>query len=436
MRRFYLTVYLCLLGTLALFFLLVAVLWHLGDREGDSEGGEGRYQRMKAVANLVAEAAPPESASEAEVRDWLARIGKDLEGGMALFSPGGRLIASHGKALAPPDFNRDRAYGNIEHGRDGVRFDFPLDDGRTLAVVFPWSDTGPVPKWLVALILLGVAVAIGAYPVARRITRRLERVRDGVEVWGDGNLSARAPVEGKDEVATLARSFNHAAERVEALVQGQRDMLASASHELRSPLTRIRMGIELLAERQGRESTGAGPGADMAARLGKDIDELDALIDELLFASRLEAQGYELERSDVDLLGLLAEEAARVGAELSGEAATVSGDPRLLRRLLRNLLENARKHGGGRITTGVRPSSGTVRLWVEDGGPGIPVEERERIFEPFYRPQGMSEGEGGGVGLGLALVKRIAEGHAGSVTCEGAEPGGTRFVVTIPVRAT
>ena len=129
----------------------------------------------------------------------------------------------------------------------------------------------------------------------------------------------------------------------------------------------------------------------------------------------------------MDLLALAAEECARTDAVLEGEHAVIEGDPRLLRRLLRNLLENARRHGGGtRVDVRLRASDGGVEISVCDRGPGVPETERERIFEPFYRPGGLREREGG-VGLGLSLVRSIAQRHAGSVVCEAREGGGSCF---------
>jgi signal transduction histidine kinase len=276
----------------------------------------------------------------------------------------------------------------------------------------------------VVLGLLAVAIAMGAYPLVRRITRRLERLQTRVEALGAGDLTARVEVEGHDEVAYLARSFNRAADRIERLVNAQRTMLAGASHELRSPLARMRMAIELLSDADRPE---------LRARLSQDIAELDGLIGELLLASRLDAL-EQLERTeDVDLLALLAEEGARTGAEVSGEAVCIQGDARMLRRLMRNLLENAQRYAAGSpieaSVVSLPPTGACLR--VADRGPGVPEQERERIFEPFYRPTGLREGSDGGVGLGLALVRQIAHHHGGEVRCVPRASGGTCFEVEL-----
>jgi signal transduction histidine kinase len=280
--------------------------------------------------------------------------------------------------------------------------------------------------WFVALALLAVAVALGAYPVARRMTRRLERLQQRVEALGAGDLTARVEVEGDDEVGHLARSFNRAADRIERLVNAQRTMLAGASHELRSPLARIRMAVELLSD-------DARP--ELHTRLAQDIAELDALIGELLLASRLDALEHLECLEEVDLLALLAEEGARTGAEVSGVPVCIQGDPRLLRRLMRNLLENAQRYTAGTpIEASVVPLSPTgARLCVADRGPGIPEPERERIFAPFYRLAGRREPSDGGVGLGLALVRQIARHHGGEARCVPRDGGGTCFEVVLRV---
>jgi signal transduction histidine kinase len=184
------------------------------------------------------------------------------------------------------------------------------------------------------------------------------------------------------------------------------------------------MAIELLAEQ---------PDPDLLRQARRDIAELDELIEQLLLASRLQAAGAPARRDRVDLLALAAEEGARVGAEVSGDPVQVEGDPVYLRRLLRNLFENARRYGGeGSIEARVDVLQSNVRVTISDHGPGVPQQERERIFEPFYRIQDSEERTRGGAGLGLALVRQIARHHGGEALCLAREGGGTTFQVDLP----
>jgi signal transduction histidine kinase len=317
--------------------------------------------------------------------------------------------------------------------RDGQRLsvEFSRPPHPTHAAGGMRAPGGPWPLGFLSMVgLVALAVALGAYPIIRRLTKRLEKLQQGVERWGAGDLSARVTVEGTDEVAFLAERFNHAAERIEKLLASHKALLANASHELRSPLARIRMGLELIGE-----------GSDaQRLEIRRSLQELDQLIDEILLASRLDtAEATREPREAVDLTGLAAEECARVGADLvlepsAGDAAVVlQAWPRLLRRLLRNLLENAQRHGAGELSLTLARVGQEAEVRVNDRGPGVPPAQRQRIFEPFYRLPGASEREGG-VGLGLALVKRIAELHGGRVHCEDRPGGGASFVLRLPLR--
>src|SRR5262249_11058648 len=216
---------------------------------------------------------------------------------------------------------------------------------------------GGVRVWTRATV--GLAVRRGLSRVAGGRPRRIERLKSGVERLGGGDLAARVPVEGKDEVAALADSFNRAAGRIEDLVKSHKMLLANCSHELRTPLTRINMALAL---------AGDGMDEEKRAHLKADIPELAQLIGEILLASRLDATAGPERTEDVDLLALAAEEGARYDASVTGTPVMLRGDPALLRRMIRNLLENARHHGGAQ-TPDVRVGPGPV------GGAEIEVRD-------------------------------------------------------------
>jgi signal transduction histidine kinase len=203
-------------------------------------------------------------------------------------------------------------------------------------------------------------------------------------------------------------------------------LLANASHELRTPLARIRMGVELM--KQGAEPA-------RKSQLERDIAELDQLIDEILFASRLDTLPGLQTSEEIDLLALAAEECARYDhCSLEGKPLTLRGDPRLLRRLIRNVLENARRHApGSPVEASVsQTDAGQAELRVRDHGPGVAPGERERVFEPFYRSG--QRPASSGTGLGLALVREIARRHGGDAMCLAPPQGsGALIVVSLPL---
>jgi signal transduction histidine kinase len=467
MKSLYLRIWLTVVVTLALFAIVTGWLIqsHLARERAqkDAELTERMAGWGEMIRNSLPEASEPAELQAEALREWAHKLRVPMA-----------LDDAHGQRLgASDDFNASpRADGPFPQ-RTPVAI--PLDDGRILWMGrpprrgpgtggpgpergepppnlgltdrgLPDFDSPPPPTelrrfipplpWftrdLTAMIsllaLLFVAVAAGAYPVVRRLTRRLEHLQQGVEAFGAGELGQRVRIEGRDEVARLAGSFNQAAERIETLIRSNQSLLANASHELRSPLARLKMAVAMWAD--------APP--DMQTNLHREINanirELDALVDEVLLSSRLEAGAAMTMDDRVDLLGLAAEEGARVGAEVQGETRVVLGSDRLLRRALRNLLENARRYAGDDIAVHVQcDAAGRVCVAVCDRGPGVPESERERIFEPFYRMSGHAEREGG-VGLGLALVRQIAQRHGGNVVCTPREGGGSCFMLTLPAQ--
>jgi signal transduction histidine kinase len=459
LKSLYLRIYLTLVALLLAFAFGSAWLFqrHIEQERGSVESAAG--ERLNAMAGLLKLALPPVTASREEQAAAFADWGQRLRMPLALEDAEGRRIATTQMFLRRAD------------DAGAIIVNANLGDGRTLAMVrtvrppvppggasVPGGPGGAGPgagprptradegpwagPWLhrpvspgapavstlaVVLVLLFVGVAAGAYPVVRRLTRRLEGLKRGVEQFGAGNLAHRVDDSGKDEVAALAGSFNQAAERIETLLRSHQTLLANASHELRSPLARLKMAFAMFDD--------AAPA--QRERLAREIDvniaELDALVEEVLLASRLEAGSSVGETHAVELLALGAEEAARAEAAFEPEtdSARVDGQERLLRRALRNLLDNARRYGGPDVELALRPVAGGFEFAVADRGPGVPADLRERIFEPFYRLPGHAE-MAGGVGLGLSLVKQIAERHGGRVSCQAREGGGSRFVLFLP----
>ena len=259
-----------------------------------------------------------------------------------------------------------------------------------------------MPVLLLFLGFMAIAIAVFAYPVVRGLTKRIERLQAGVETLGAGNLSARVDIEGRDEVARLAESFNRAAARIEELIGAHRLLLANASHELRTPLSRLRLGIELYEGKQDPK---------IKAELQRDIAELDHLIDEILLASRLDVT-------------------ARAAGERRGRSVGAGRrGMRALRRLHARRRSRSRSTAirgccaGSSATSWKTPASTENRrsgsscsappdeavLSVIDAGAGLPPSEHEHIFMPFYRLGGDRKG----AGLGLSLVRQIARLHGG-----------------------
>ena len=410
MRRLYLQVYFTIVASLVLVVITAGLLWHF------STSFPPFGQQFEVAGEIIAELVPPADASPQVQQEAIERLAERIGTDLALFSRTNEPLASAGRRLPAP--GRSSQTGGWLRTAGGPAVAIPLPDGRRLVARIP-SRQRPGALMLAAFLgAIALVVALGARPVVRRLTGRLERLQRGVESLGAGDLRARVKVEGRDEVARLAQSFNQAAARIESLVDAHKMLLANASHELRTPLTRIRLGLEL-----------AGGSPERRAELEKDIAELDQLVDEILLLSRLDAAEKSDVRENVDLTALAAEECARYDdCTVEAGPVTVHGDPALLRRMIRNLVDNAELHGRPPIEVTVDRQNDQAILRVTDHGPVIDESARERLFSMFYRIPGRSGPKGSG--LGLALVKQIARRHGGDVVYDAAR--GSCFTVTLP----
>nr|WP_315214776.1 ATP-binding protein [uncultured Duganella sp.] len=407
--RLYFRFYAAILVILLLFSLAVMQVW---SRSG------GPLERSNVTLSRVMQnvLAPPDAPRE-EQQAALENVARGLNAHMTLYTRDWKTLAVVGDQIPSRHWRQRGITGPPPESF--VR----LPDGRKLLSSEPLGFARPKAMLNNALMLLAVGLGIAAFPLVRGLTKRLERLQHGVDLLGAGDLKARVQVEGKDEVARLALSFNRAADQIEQLVGAHKTLLANASHELRTPLARIRLALELIKD---------GVDAKRRAGLEQDIAELNELLDEILLASRLGAVVDDTALEEIDLLALAAEECARYDeAVLDGESAVMQGDPRLLRRLLRNLLENAHRHGKPPANVSIANDGGTARLTVWDDGPGVPEAEFERVFEPFYRRRNTRDNSG--AGLGLALVRQIARRHGGEARCVLMADGRSGFEITLPL---
>ncbi len=444
MRSLYLRIYLTVLLSLALFALASGWLVQRHLAQERERFVASVQERGAAWGELLQRSLPgaamPPAEQAAALEDWSIRLRLPL----ALDDAAGRRIGAsvsylQREGMAPQGPRRPLAI-RLDDGRTlwvmrapragaaGPRHGPMHDAGNPPHAALPWWPGMPWPGGLglaLLLLVLFAAIAGGAWPVVRRLTRRLEALKQGVEAFGAGALDQRVAEDGRDEVAALGASFNRAAARIEALLHSHQALLANASHELRSPLARLKMAVSMI------DDAPAAQRETLQREIHANIAELDALVEEVLLASRLDAQRADLPHDAVDLLALAAEEGARFQVRVEGESIIVPGDERLLRRALRNLLENARRYGAGEIDLSLRRDAGGAVLSVCDRGPGVPEALRERVFEAYFRLPGHAEREGG-VGLGLSLVRQIAERHGGSVRCEPREGGGSCFKLSLP----
>lgn len=427
-------------------------------------GARGAFQREAAerlarhVASLVAEQFHDPAALGRRLRS----LHTDLEVDVTVRGLDGRLVGSAGAELPVLDAGET---AEVRAGRVVVTArpvwhaavlvrdpgsDAPL--GILTASTQRRGGIGTLLRPIVIITMILLVVAIATRPLARRIARPLERLTEAARRLGGGDLSARVPIapsrrwwrrrghQHADELAELTRAFNEMAERVERNVRGQQELLANVSHELRSPLARVRMALELIP----RDADGEVRLRDIE----RDLGDLDRVIEDVLTTSRLEMTGLPTRLESVDVQAILTELAERASHDpmlaakrvevVPGPALALVADAVLLRRALWNLVENAAKYGAPPITLAVVDESTRTVLSVSDDGPGIAPEERERVLAPFYRAdRARTPGATIGLGLGLTLARRVAEVHGGAISLgprefEQGRERGCRVAITIP----
>lgn len=291
----------------------------------------------------------------------------------------------------------------------------------------------PIPPPLSLALVLGI-MGVAIFFIIRPLEKRIHRLARSAERFGEGSWQTRAEETHQDALGELAKTFNQMAHRIETLIVGQKNLLSAVSHELRTPMSRLLFAVD-----EGLAAADAVHKDRMLERIERNLGEMNDLIDELLTWSKLEHEDLDGDRQSINCRHLLAEMTQMV-SELQPDIVVHRDDgdlnilaaPKYLKRALSNLVTNAVRHTQGHIWLRCYEADAHWHLAVEDNGPGIPVSERERVFEPFTRLDTSRNSALGGTGLGLAIVRRIMIRHHGMVLLESSPHGGACFVLVFP----
>jgi two-component system osmolarity sensor histidine kinase EnvZ len=307
-------------------------------------------------------------------------------------------------------------------GSKAAWLSLPLGGHRLLAGFFPDRYAVKVPLAAIALFTVGALLTLlTALLLVRRITRPLARAAIAAKQVGAGMLPAPLPETGPAELAELARRFNRMAHEVRELLDNRTTLLAGISHDLRTPMTRLQLNLELLRD---------APSPARIDRALADLAAMNQLISGYLTLAR-STQAIAPER--FDLAELLAQLAAETSLAWSaGEPHWVHAAPLAVRQILRNLIQNAQRYGGGKVELNLQRDADATRIVVCDRGPGIPEAQIETVFRPFYRLEVSRSSATGGTGLGLALVRQLAESNGLKVTLANRTGGGLEATLEIP----
>jgi signal transduction histidine kinase len=334
---------------------------------------------------------------------------------------GAVAVHTHLELGSLPDWQRP--HNRVPPRTEAVQILLPIDAGNMLSAVN--LRTPPMPPWEIiwATVVAILVASLAAVFVARRVVRPLSELARAASVGAtSAGAVPRVPETGPEDVRAAASAFNAMTEKVAKTLESQRHLLSAVGHDLRTPITAMRINLEFVADDDLREG------------LGRNLDELQQLTEQVLSAAK--GTGGESKRN-VDLSALveslctdLDEMGEPVHWDLSAPAP-ISCRPNEIRRAVRNLVDNAVAYGG-EADVKITDTHGAYEVVVEDKGPGIPEADRQRVFEPFVRLESSRNREGGGTGLGLTLVKAIAEGHGGQIILENKPDGGLRARMSLP----
>jgi len=421
--------------------LLLGVSLFLAERYLGEDVIRHETQRVEAHAATVS--ALLTDGGMGAVERWLARRTRKEQAPLFLIDHEGEPLLEH---PLPPPLRERLAHRHFQAGTTTLR-------PGLVAIVTPIPNSEPqlylgtmlrmnrieiVPVWVriaAAVIFSGLVTFV----LAALITRPIRRLRQAAQAMAEGDLSVRVPVRGRDEVAALAYDFNVMADRLRDLLEAQKRLLRDVSHELRSPLARLRVAMELARKK--------GDTASVVERIEREVDRLESMVSDVLTLSRIEAAATKPQRQIVAVDALIAAvvqdasfeaEAADklVRAELT-QGVTVSGDPVLLRSAVENVVRNAVRYTVPEsvVSVALRRENNDAVIEVRDQGEGVPAEELGKLFQPFSRVGEARDRASGGYGLGLSISRQAVESHGGTVAAANGEGGGLVVTIRLPLAA-
>jgi len=381
------------------------------------------------------------------LQEKVMRIQHIFEVDVAIYRAGAREAVAEAGQDVPPSLDTVPEEPFMKGDMNRHMFGIPLGSGRAYVVGYMHWQHNPT-RWILIPGVVLFVLALVSLPMARAVTRPVERITRAARALGRGDLSARTGVHHRrDELGELARTFDEMAMRLERIVESEKELLANVSHELRTPLARIRVALELAEDEEDLAACQA-----QLDGIGGDLAELEELIEQVMMTARLDLAGstdgtLPVNLAPMSMSELVARSVKRFGSlhpnhrldvAVDPDLPRVEGDDKLLHRVLDNLLDNASKYaapqkGPIELSATIARDEGAVRVTVADRGIGVADEDLDMLFEPFFRSDRSRERGTGGVGLGLALSRRIVEAHRGDIHAESREGGGLVVSFDIPI---
>jgi two-component system OmpR family sensor kinase len=427
--RFFVLVMLSITAATLVIYLAISRLF--GDPVED-------IARRQAAAPIVL---LEEYVDRAAADEWLTRLNKvrevskvrydliDIDEARRALPPRTQALLDRGEVVLVP--GEKTLYRRVD--LDGQRY-IGSEHDVIRASNLPIDLGVAVQKEVVRFVVVALALLVPIALWSRSHWQGLQSLSRVADQFGAGDLAARAQMKPSASIYPLAERINHMADRIAELLQSQKTLLHSVSHELRTPIARLEFGLELLGDRTD------DPALQKRIRaMDGDVAELNGLVNELLGMARLDSvqslqpEAFSLAPMLRDCAESLPPSECTVQCSLAEDLGSLQADRRLLARATGNLLRNAQKYAAGRVAlSALRRHDGGIEILVEDDGPGIPEEERERIFQPFYRLDRSRDRATGGFGLGLSIAHKAVALHGGALSVEESRLGGARFVIALP----